>query len=142
MYGLPLALQLVAYEAIPQLLSRLGGNDELKLLDCERFPQHTGLNLVDVLEAEHNPEELGRRKRTGVTPRKERFSSGKSLRKQKKRAAVAEEESLSDEEKEEHADNPKDASNPEGDVAPARETAPDGSEDGSMADGRGKAEMG
>ncbi|KAL0885902.1 hypothetical protein Bca101_009885 [Brassica carinata] len=255
MYGLPLALQLVAYEAIPQLLSRLGGNDELKLLDCERFPQHTGLNLVDVLEAEHNHEpmmevgpekpdgwgvwddeindrrvnyvvgllegghkfkkavwggddaqevlydheerkkarkrkrqgacsrtnvavgpvleqrrvstyfrkptlvddekheelaarvnelekELGRRKRTGVTPRKERFSSGKSLRKQKKRAAVAEEESLSDEEKEEHADNPKDASNPEGDVAPARETAPDGSEDGSMADGRGKAEMG
>ncbi|KAG2323017.1 hypothetical protein Bca52824_016230 [Brassica carinata] len=56
MSGLPLALQLVVYEAIPQLLSRLGGNDELKLIDCERLPQHTGLNLVDVLEAEHNPE--------------------------------------------------------------------------------------
>ncbi|KAG2307293.1 hypothetical protein Bca52824_027041 [Brassica carinata] len=56
MSGLPLALQLVIYEAIPQLLSRLGGNDELKLIDCERLPQHTGLNLVDVLKAEHNPE--------------------------------------------------------------------------------------
>lgn len=56
MAGLPLALQLVAYESIPLLLARLGGTDELKLIDCERLPQYTGLNLVDVLEAEHNPE--------------------------------------------------------------------------------------
>ncbi|KAL0801678.1 hypothetical protein Bca101_056854 [Brassica carinata] len=85
---------------------------------------------------------LGRRKRTGATPRKERFSSGKDLKKQIKRAAVAEEDSLSTEEKEEHPDNPKDAGDPEGDVAPGKETAPDGSEDVSIADGRGEAEMG
>ncbi|WZZ52685.1 hypothetical protein YC2023_052792 [Brassica napus] len=56
MTGLPLALQLVAYECIPQLLARLGGNDDLKIIDCESLPQHTGLNLVDVLEAEHHSE--------------------------------------------------------------------------------------
>lgn len=56
MSGLPLALQLVAYEVIPQLLARLGGNDEVKLIDCDRLPQHKGLNLSDVLEAENNPE--------------------------------------------------------------------------------------
>ncbi|KAG2314708.1 hypothetical protein Bca52824_017830 [Brassica carinata] len=44
MVVLPLALQLA------------WGTDELKLIDCERLPQHTGLNLVDVLEAEHNHE--------------------------------------------------------------------------------------
>ncbi|KAL0740833.1 hypothetical protein Bca4012_082346 [Brassica carinata] len=210
MSGLPLALQLVVYEAIPQLLSRLGGNDELKLIDCERLPQHTGLNLVDVLEAEHNPEtytstsgsglcvqleegvhetnvaagpvlkqrrvstyfrkptlvddekhdelaarvtelekvvawmrrRLCRRKRTGATPRKERFSNGQGLRKQKKRAAVAEEDALSAEEKEEHPDNPEDAGDPGGDVGPGRETAADGSEDVSITDGRGEGEMG
>ncbi|KAL0846639.1 hypothetical protein Bca101_019885 [Brassica carinata] len=258
MFGLPLALQL--------LLSRLGGNDELKLIDCERLPQHTGLNLVDVLEAEHNPElivqpmmevgpekqdgwgvwddeindrrvnymvgllegghkfkkavwgggdaqevlydheerkkarkrkrqgdcsrtnvaagpvlkqrrvstyfrkptlvddekhdelaarvtelekvvawmrrRLRRRKRTGATPRKERFSSGQGLRKQKNRAAVAEEDALSAEEKEEHPDNPEDAGDPGGDVGPGRETAADGSEDVSITDGRGEGEMG
>ncbi|KAL0713036.1 hypothetical protein Bca4012_020014 [Brassica carinata] len=188
----------------------LGGNDELKLIDCERLPQHTGLNLVDVLEAEHNPEaytstsvsglcvqldegvhetnvaagpvlkqrrvstyfrkptlvddekhdelaarvtelekvvawmrrRLRRRKRTGATPRKERFSSGQGLRKQKNRAAVAEEDALSAEEKEEHPDNPEDAGDPGGDVGPGRETAADGSEDVSITDGRGEGEMG
>ncbi|KAH0872758.1 hypothetical protein HID58_070120 [Brassica napus] len=56
MTGLPLALQLVAYECIPQLLARLGSNDDLKIIDCESLPQHTRLNLVDVLEAEHHSE--------------------------------------------------------------------------------------
>ncbi|XP_056867278.1 uncharacterized protein LOC130512867 isoform X2 [Raphanus sativus] len=56
MVGFPLALQLLAYEAIPQLLARLGGTDELKILSCERIPKHAGVNLVDVLEAEHHPE--------------------------------------------------------------------------------------
>lgn len=49
---------------------------------------------------------LGRRKRTEVTPRKERFSSGKGLKKKKKSAATVEEDSLSDEEKEQPADKP------------------------------------
>lgn len=56
MAGLPLALQLVLYEAIAQLLASLGGNDDLKLIDCERLPQHNDLNLVDILETEHNHE--------------------------------------------------------------------------------------
>ncbi|CAF1920435.1 unnamed protein product [Brassica napus] len=56
MTGLPLALQLVAYECIPQLLARLGGNDDQKIIDCESLPQHTGLNLVDILDAEHHHE--------------------------------------------------------------------------------------
>ncbi|KAH0899720.1 hypothetical protein HID58_049288 [Brassica napus] len=56
MTGLPLALQLVAYECIPQLLTRLGGNDDQEIIDYESLPQHTGLNLVDVSEAEHHPE--------------------------------------------------------------------------------------
>lgn len=56
MAGFPLALQLVAYEFIPQLLARLGGNDGLKLRDAERVQKHSGLTLVDVLEAEHAPE--------------------------------------------------------------------------------------
>lgn len=58
MTGLPLALQLVAYECIPQLLARLGGTDDQKIIDCESLPQHTGLNLVDVLAAEHHHEVL------------------------------------------------------------------------------------
>ncbi|KAG2308575.1 hypothetical protein Bca52824_028323 [Brassica carinata] len=85
---------------------------------------------------------LCRRKRTGATPRKERFSNGQGLRKQKKRAAVAEEDALSAEEKEEHPDNPEDAGDPGGDVGPGRETAADGSEDVSITDGRGEGEMG
>ncbi|KAG2287028.1 hypothetical protein Bca52824_046632 [Brassica carinata] len=34
----------------------LYGNDDQKIIDCQSLPQHTGLNLVDVLEAEHHPE--------------------------------------------------------------------------------------
>lgn len=56
MAGFPLALQLVAYELIPQLLARLGGTDEPKLRDAERVQKHSGLTLSDVLEAEHAPE--------------------------------------------------------------------------------------
>lgn len=56
MGGFPLALQLAAYEMIPQLLARLSGNDDEKLLDCVKAPQHRGLTLVDVLEAEHDPQ--------------------------------------------------------------------------------------
>lgn len=56
MAGFPLALQLVAYEVIPQLLARLGGTDELKLRDADRVQKHSGLTLSDVLEAEHAPE--------------------------------------------------------------------------------------
>ncbi|KAL0885473.1 hypothetical protein Bca101_009455 [Brassica carinata] len=58
MGGFPLALQLAAYEMIPQLLARLSGNDDEKLIDCAKAPQHRGLTLVDVLEAEHHPELL------------------------------------------------------------------------------------
>ncbi|CAN6824110.1 unnamed protein product [Brassica oleracea] len=55
--GFPWALQLWAFEAIPGLIVRLGGNDEQTLLsyDGEKLPQHTGLGLVDVLDAEHDP---------------------------------------------------------------------------------------
>ncbi|CDY19478.1 BnaC04g11210D [Brassica napus] len=55
--GFPWALQLWAFEAIPGLIARLGGNDEQTLLtyDGEKLPQHTGLGLVDVLHAEHDP---------------------------------------------------------------------------------------
>lgn len=35
MVGFPLALQLVAFKAIPALLDRAGGNDSLTLLDLE-----------------------------------------------------------------------------------------------------------
>ncbi|KAG2299803.1 hypothetical protein Bca52824_036275 [Brassica carinata] len=56
MGGFPLALQLAAYEMIPQLLARLSGNDDEKLIDFSKAPQHRGLTLVDVLEAEHHPE--------------------------------------------------------------------------------------
>ncbi|KAG2333717.1 hypothetical protein Bca52824_004897 [Brassica carinata] len=56
--GFPLALQLWAFEAIPCLLKRLGGTDEQKLLDFvgEKLPQHTGLSLSAVLDAEHDPQ--------------------------------------------------------------------------------------
>ncbi|WZZ26196.1 hypothetical protein YC2023_009597 [Brassica napus] len=55
--GFSWALQLWAFEAIPGLLARLGGNDEQTLLtyDGDKLPQHTGLGLVDVLDAEHDP---------------------------------------------------------------------------------------
>nr|VDD43125.1 unnamed protein product [Brassica oleracea] len=59
--GFPWALQLWAFEAIPGLIARLGGNDEQTLLtyDGEKLPQHTGLGLVDVLHAEHDPKVSG-----------------------------------------------------------------------------------
>ncbi|KAG2248131.1 hypothetical protein Bca52824_087759 [Brassica carinata] len=56
--GFPWALQLWAFEAILALLARLWpGNDEQTLLtyDGDKLPQHTGLGLVDVLDAEHDP---------------------------------------------------------------------------------------
>lgn len=56
MSGFPLALQLVVYEAIAMLFARLGGSDDLKIIDCETLPQRKGLKLWDVLEAEHHPE--------------------------------------------------------------------------------------
>lgn len=58
MSGFPLALQLVVYEAVPLLSDRLGGTDDLKLIDCETMPQRKGLKLWDVLEAENHPEVL------------------------------------------------------------------------------------
>ncbi|CAN6968526.1 unnamed protein product [Brassica oleracea var. botrytis] len=55
--GFPLALQLWAFEAIPVLLDRLGGDDSVTLLSYvgDKLPTHTGLVLTDVLYAEHNP---------------------------------------------------------------------------------------
>ncbi|KAF3540898.1 hypothetical protein F2Q69_00021497 [Brassica cretica] len=55
--GFPLALQLWAFEAIPVLLDRLGGNDSVTLLSYvgDKLPTHTGLVLTDVLFAENNP---------------------------------------------------------------------------------------
>ncbi|KAJ4902575.1 hypothetical protein Rs2_16526 [Raphanus sativus] len=56
MSGFPLALQLVVYELIPVLSGRLGGTDEVKIIDCEALPQRKGLKLWDVLEAENDPQ--------------------------------------------------------------------------------------
>ena len=55
--GFPLALQLWAFEAIPALLDRLGGDDSVTLLSYvgDKLPTHTGLVLTDVLAAEHIP---------------------------------------------------------------------------------------
>ncbi|CAN6873624.1 unnamed protein product [Brassica oleracea] len=55
--GFPLALQLWAFEAIPVLLDRLGGDDSVTLLSYvgDKLPTHTGLVLTDVLYAEHSP---------------------------------------------------------------------------------------
>uniref|UniRef100_A0A0D3D7B4 Ubiquitin-like protease family profile domain-containing protein n=1 Tax=Brassica oleracea var. oleracea TaxID=109376 RepID=A0A0D3D7B4_BRAOL len=55
--GFPLAVQLWAFEAIPVLLDRLGGDDSVTLLSYvgDKLPTHTGLVLTDVLYAEHNP---------------------------------------------------------------------------------------
>ncbi|RID52928.1 hypothetical protein BRARA_G00358 [Brassica rapa] len=55
--GFPLALLLWAFEAIPALLDRLGGDDSVTLLSYvgDKLPTHTGLVLTDVLAAEHNP---------------------------------------------------------------------------------------
>ncbi|CAN6823483.1 unnamed protein product [Brassica oleracea] len=55
--GFPLALQLWAFEAIPVLLDRLGGDDSVTLLSYvgDKLPTHTGLVLTDVLHAERSP---------------------------------------------------------------------------------------
>ncbi|KAF2568656.1 hypothetical protein F2Q68_00023787 [Brassica cretica] len=55
--GFPLALQLWAFEAIPVLFDRLGGDDSVTLLSYvgDMLPTHTGLVLTDVLYAENNP---------------------------------------------------------------------------------------
>ncbi|KAL0685619.1 hypothetical protein Bca4012_052467 [Brassica carinata] len=76
---------------------------------------------------------LGRRKRIGVTPRKEMFCSGRRLKeKKKKSASAAEEEYLSDEDTEEEGDIPetpivKDVG--EDDVGMGNENLPAESED-------------
>ncbi|KAL0872940.1 hypothetical protein Bca101_022645 [Brassica carinata] len=56
MVGFPIALQLWVFEAIPALLGRLGGDDKEKLMGYvgEKLPQHSGLGLTDVLDAEHD----------------------------------------------------------------------------------------
>ncbi|CAN6862316.1 unnamed protein product, partial [Brassica oleracea] len=53
----PLALQLVAFQAIPQLLKPVGGDDTVTLLNYpeKTLPQHVGLNLATVRKAEHDP---------------------------------------------------------------------------------------
>ncbi|KAF8111921.1 hypothetical protein N665_0071s0060 [Sinapis alba] len=54
--GFPLALQLVAYQAIPQLLKQVGGDDNTTLLDYRGkvLPQHAGLVSADIQRAEHD----------------------------------------------------------------------------------------
>ncbi|KAF8092683.1 hypothetical protein N665_0405s0009 [Sinapis alba] len=56
--GFPLALQLVAFEAIPQLLEQVGGDRCVSVLDfpVKSLPQHSGLTLADVQKADHSPE--------------------------------------------------------------------------------------
>lgn len=55
--GFPLALQLVAFEAIPKLLAQAGGDDSITLLNYpgRALPQHAGLNEADVRRDEHDP---------------------------------------------------------------------------------------
>ncbi|KAF8083181.1 hypothetical protein N665_0789s0001 [Sinapis alba] len=54
--GFPLALQLVAYQAIPQLLKQVGGDDNTTLVDYRGkvLPQHAGLVSADIQRAEHD----------------------------------------------------------------------------------------
>ncbi|KAF8117709.1 hypothetical protein N665_0008s0063 [Sinapis alba] len=56
--GFPLALQLWAFEAIPLLVKRLSGDDGETILTFSgaKLPQHSGLPLSGVLEAEHDPQ--------------------------------------------------------------------------------------
>ncbi|KAF8080240.1 hypothetical protein N665_0963s0005 [Sinapis alba] len=56
--GFPLALQLWAFEAIPLLVKRLAGDDGETILTFSgaMLPQHSGLPLSGVLEAEHDPQ--------------------------------------------------------------------------------------
>ncbi|WZY99150.1 hypothetical protein YC2023_071479 [Brassica napus] len=55
--GFPQALQLVAFEVIPRLLVQAGGDDSVTLMDFpgKVLPQHSGLNVCDLREAEHDP---------------------------------------------------------------------------------------
>ncbi|KAH0917474.1 hypothetical protein HID58_025134, partial [Brassica napus] len=54
--GFPLALQLVAFELIPQLLKQARGDDSTTLLTFpgQVLPQHAGLTVVDLRKAEHD----------------------------------------------------------------------------------------
>lgn len=54
--GFPLALLLVAFEAIPLLLNRAGGDDSITLLNYpgQVLPQHAGLNMADLRKAKHD----------------------------------------------------------------------------------------
>ncbi|KAF3554419.1 hypothetical protein F2Q69_00011085 [Brassica cretica] len=54
--GFPLALQLVAFELIPQLLKQARGDDSTTLLTFpgQVLPQHAGLNVMDLRKAEHD----------------------------------------------------------------------------------------
>ncbi|KAF8097014.1 hypothetical protein N665_0297s0023 [Sinapis alba] len=56
--GFPLALQLVAFEAIPKLLEQVVGDRSVTVLDFpgKSLPQHAGLTLADVQKAEHSTE--------------------------------------------------------------------------------------
>lgn len=56
--GFPLALQLVAFQAIPQLLKLVGGDDSVNLLNYpeKALPQHAGVTLAAVQKVEHDPE--------------------------------------------------------------------------------------
>ncbi|CAF1929244.1 unnamed protein product [Brassica oleracea] len=55
--GFPQALQLVAFEAIPQLPIQAGGDDSVTLLNYpgKFLPQHAGLTVYDLRKAEHDP---------------------------------------------------------------------------------------
>ncbi|CAF2151182.1 unnamed protein product [Brassica napus] len=55
--GFPQALQLVAFEVIPRLLVQAGGDDSVTLMNFpgKVLPQHSGLNVCDLREAEHDP---------------------------------------------------------------------------------------
>ncbi|CAF1831415.1 BnaC04g15650D [Brassica napus] len=54
--GFPLALQLVAFWTIPQLLQLVSGDDTITLLNYPEMslPQHSGLIVAAVRKAEHN----------------------------------------------------------------------------------------
>ena len=53
--GFPLALQLGAFELIPQLLKQARGDDSTTLLTFpgQVLPQHAGLTVVHLRKAEH-----------------------------------------------------------------------------------------
>ncbi|CAG7874433.1 unnamed protein product, partial [Brassica rapa] len=55
--GFPLALQLVAFRSIPQLLELAAGEDTITVLNYpgSSLPKHAGLTEAAVRKAEHNP---------------------------------------------------------------------------------------